>query len=134
MIAARKSAGSRKRSDRNMLRSSLGAHGIPRGCDLVADAPHGDDRRGVAELAANLPDMHVDGPRVAGERVAPHPLQELVAGQHDAPMVEELPEQVELLGRQLDLLLTDVNFAPAGIHLEVAVANLGALRVAALGC
>src|SRR5690349_340919 len=123
-IAARNRAGSRKRSDRNTPPSSLGAHRIPCGCDLVPDAPHGDDRRGVPELAPDLPDVNVDGPGVAGERVTPDPLQELVASQHDAAMVEKLPEQVELLRRQLDLLVADVDLAPAGINVQVAVADL----------
>src|SRR5437762_5057144 len=131
-IAARNSAGSRKRSDRNTRATSSGAHRIPCGCDLVPHAPHGDDRRGVPELAPDLPDVDVDGPGVAGERVAPDPFEQLVAGQDDAAMVEELPEQVELLRRQLDLLVADVDLAPAGIDVEVAVANLGGLRISAL--
>src|SRR5262245_10508835 len=133
-IAARNRAGSRKRSDRNTaLLRSLGADRIPRGCDLVPHPPHGDDRRGIPEFAPDLPDMDVDGPGVPGERVAPDPLEQLIAGEDDATMVEELPEQVELLRRQLDLLIPDVDLAPAGVDVEVAVANLGRLRVASLG-
>ena len=107
-MPARKSAGSRKRSDREH------APGVPRrapvlcassrGRDLVADAPDGDDRRGVAELAAQLAHVHVDRARVAGEGVAPDALEQLVARQHEAAVVEQLPEQVELLRRELDLL------------------------------
>src|SRR6185437_16999960 len=81
---------------------------VPRGRDLVADPPDGDDRRGVAELAAELAHVDVDRARVAGERVAPDPLQQLVARQHEAVVVEQLPEQVELLRRQLDLLACDL--------------------------
>src|SRR3954452_15925698 len=105
-IPSRKSAGSWKRSDRSI--GGLGRLGadrrVPRGRDLVADPPDGDDRRGVAQLAAELANVHVDRPRVAGEGVAPDALQQLVARQHQAVVVEQLPEQVELLRRELDLL------------------------------
>ena len=55
--------------------------------------------------------MHVDRARVAGEGVAPDALEQLVAREDEAPVVEQLPEEVELLRRQLDLLLTDADFA-----------------------
>ena len=76
--------------------------------------------------------MDVHGTRVAGERVAPDALEQLVAGQHEPAMVEQLPEEVELLRRELDLLLADVHLPPAGVDREVAVADDGALRQAAL--
>ena len=47
-------------------------------------------------------------------------------------MVEELPEEVELLRRQLDLVLADVDFAAARVDLQVAVLELSALQVPAL--
>src|SRR3954469_1215183 len=110
-MPARKSSGSRTRSDEKtagMATGVLGCAGVPLrlagGADLVADAPHGNDRRGVAELAAELPDVDVDRARVAGEGVAPDALEQLVARQDEPAVVEELPEQVELLGRELHLL------------------------------
>src|SRR5918996_3139280 len=103
---ARKRAGRRKRSERNTS-ASLGADRVFRGVlgrsGLVPNAPHGDDRRGVPELPPELTDVDVDGSRVAREGVAPDPLEQLVAGEHEAVVVEELPEQVELLRRQLDV-------------------------------
>ena len=90
--------------------------------NLVADAPDGDDRAGVAELSPELADVDVDGTGVAGERVSPHPLEELVAGEDEAAVVEELPEQVELLRCELDLGAGDLRFPPAGVDREVAVA------------
>ena len=45
-------------------------------------------------------------------------------------MVEELPEQVELLRRELEVLLTDAGLATARIDLEVAVLDHGAFEVA----
>src|ERR1044071_362070 len=104
--ASRKRAGSWKRSDRSIAASArLGAHGrVPRGSDLVPDPPDRDDRGGLAELAAELAHVDVDRARVAGERVAPDALEQLVARQDETLVVEQLPEQVELLGRQLHFL------------------------------
>src|SRR5919201_278276 len=132
MIAARKSAGSWKRSERNTALSSLSVHRVPRGRNLVADTPDGDDRRSIPELAPQLPDVDVDGARVAGEGVAPDALQQLVAREDEAAMVEQLPEQVELLRRELDLLLPDLHLAPACVDDEVAVLELRALAGGAL--
>src|SRR4051794_28869435 len=104
MIPARNTTGSRTRSEpragisdapqllvrRFLLR-------VLRRRDLVADAPHGDDRRRVTELPPQLADMDVDGASVPRERVAPHALEELVARQHEPTVIQELPQQVELL-------------------------------------
>src|SRR5262249_31004283 len=110
-IPSRKIAGSLKRSEfseRNMLppgyargrieRRCSGRDGrrVARGADLVADAPHRHDRRRVAELPPQLPDVNVDRAGVAGERVPPDALEQLVAGEHEPAVVEQLPEQVEL--------------------------------------
>src|SRR5919199_1252699 len=89
--------------------------------DLVPDAPHGGDRAALAELAAKLPHVHVDRPRVACERVPPDPLEQLVARQHEAAVVEQLPEQVELLRRELDVLALHGHLAAAGVDAQVAV-------------
>src|ERR671914_1664792 len=94
-IPARNTAGSRKRSERNTARKRsfvLGAHRVPGGSDLVAHAPHGHDRRGVAQLAAQLPDVHVHRPRVAGEGIAPDALEQLVSREHEPLVIEQLPE------------------------------------------
>src|SRR5438128_261512 len=115
---ARKSAGSRNRSDRNML--VLLVPRFPRGSYLVADSPHGHDRRGVAELAAQLPHVDVDGAGVAGERIAPDALEQLVAREHESAVVEQLPEEVELLRGELDLLVADTHLATTGVDREVA--------------
>src|SRR6185295_18371177 len=96
------------------------------------DTPDRDDRRGVAELPAQLADVHVHRSRVAGEGVAPHALEQLVARQHEALVVEQLPEEVELLRGELDLVLADEHLAAARVDLEVAVLELRALLLAAL--
>jgi hypothetical protein len=48
-------------------------------------------------------------------------------------VVEQLPEQVELLRRQLDLLVADVNLTAAGVDEQLPVAELLALDLPALG-
>src|SRR5438309_12089563 len=105
-MPSRNSAGSRKRSDLSIgaYTVALGTDRVPRGADLVADAPHGHDRRGLAELAAQLPHVDVYGSRVPGEGVPPDSLEQLVACQDETAVVEELPQQVELFRRKLDLL------------------------------
>src|SRR3954471_6163531 len=118
-MPSRNSAGSRKRSELNT--SDLLGGGGGRGAGLVADPPHGDDRRRVAELPPQLAHVDVDGAGVARERVAPDPLEQLVACEDEALVVEELPEEVELLGRQPDLLLPDVALPSAGVEHELAV-------------
>src|SRR5207248_2644788 len=74
----------------------------------------------------------VDGAGVSGERVAPDALEQLVACEHEPAMIEELPEQVELLRRELDLFLADAHFAPTGVDMEVAVLDRLALEIAAV--
>src|SRR3990172_7799561 len=101
-------------------------------CRLVADAPDRHDRGGVAELAPELTDVDVHGPRVAGERVAPHALEQLVTGQHEPLVVEELPEEVELLRGELHLHPVDRDLAAAGVDAEQAVLDHLALELAPL--
>ena len=50
----------------------------------VADAPHRGEGKGVAELLAQLADVHVDGALVAVPVVAPHAVEELAAAEGDA--------------------------------------------------
>src|SRR4051794_271589 len=89
--------------------------------DLVPDAPNGGHGTAVAELAAELPHVHVHGPRIPGERVSPYTLEELVARQHESAMVEELPEEIELLGGELHGLAADGHLAAPGVDAQVAV-------------
>ena len=67
--------------------------------------------------------MHVDGPAVAQEGVAPYLLEQLLAAQHQAPGLDERGEQVELLGREGHLVtihehLARSHFDPQAVHLE----------------
>ena len=100
--------------------------------DLVAHAPNRDDRRGILELAAQLAYVHVDRARIAGKGVAPHAFEQLIARQDETAMVEQLPQQIELLRRKLDLLLADVYLTPPCVDVQVAVLDRLVLALAAL--
>src|SRR5262245_12740495 len=93
--------------------------GVPLGRDLVADAPDRHDRRGVAELAPDLTHVDVHGSRVTGECVAPYALEQLVARENESAVVEQLPQEVELLRRELDLLVADVHLPAARVDDEL---------------
>src|SRR4051795_7058626 len=135
---ARNSRGRRTRSDEKRagtaspLRRRDFLLRVARVRDLVADAPDGHDRRGIAELAAQLPDVDVHRSRVTCERVAPDALEQLVAGQHEPAVVEQLPEEVELLRRELDLLAGDEHLPPPDVDLEVPVPDLLRLHLSPL--
>src|SRR2546421_2034430 len=134
-MPSRNTAGSRKRSDLSIgaYTVALGADRVPRGADLVADAPHGHDRRGLAELAAQLPHVDVHRAGVTGERVAPDALEQLVARQDEPTVVEQLPEEIELLRRELHLRLPHAYLTPPCVDGEVAVAEHLALDLAPFG-
>src|SRR5690606_22124724 len=74
----------------------------PLGGDLVARAPDGLDRAGVAQLAPQLAHVDVDRAGVAEEGEAPDPLEQLLAGEDQAPVLDQRDQQVELLGGQRD--------------------------------
>src|SRR5664279_348789 len=106
----------RKSATSRVLRDRRGIVG-----NLVADTPDGHDRARVADLAPELAHMHVHRARVARERVAPHPLEQLVAREHEAAVIEQLPEEIELLRRQLDRIAVDGELAPARVDRDRAV-------------
>src|SRR5579884_1283200 len=133
-IPPRKISGRRTRSDENTpLRLRRGGVFLRLAdrCDLVADTPDRHDRRRIPKLAPQLPDVHVDRARVARERIAPDALEQLVARQHEPAVVEQLPEQVELLRRELDFPVAHVGLVPARVDAQVAVDDhLGLVCVA----
>src|SRR3954453_715438 len=100
--------------------------------DLVPDAPDGGNRALVTELAAELAHMHVHGARVPRKRVTPDALEQLIAGQHQAAVIEQLPQQVELLWSELHLVAADCDLASPGVDLDGAVFHHGLGRPAAL--
>src|SRR6476619_3978282 len=134
-MPSRKSAGNRKRSELNIrtYKVSLGLDRIACGPDLVADPPHGHDRRGLAELTPELANVDVDGAGVARECVTPDSLEELVARKHQPAVVEQLPQEIELLGSELDLGVSDLDLTAAGVDVEVAMLKRRALAFLAVG-
>src|ERR1700688_359549 len=70
--------------------------------ELVPGPAHGTNGLRVAELAAQLRDVDVHRPRAARVRHPPDEVEQPLAGEHDAGMLEEAREQVELLARQVD--------------------------------
>src|SRR6476660_8638499 len=123
-IPARKTSGRRTRSDPMTLGLRRFLACILRGRDLVAHAPHGDDRRRIAELPPELTHMDVDRARVSREGVTPDALEQLIPRQHETAMVEQLPQEIELLRSQLNLVLADAHFAPARVDFQVPVRDL----------
>src|SRR5262245_57585330 len=77
-----------------------------RGTGGVPDSAHGVDQAGLARLlrlAAQVADVHVERLRGRLEVEAPDALVDLVAREHDARVVEQQLEQVELGLRELEL-------------------------------
>src|SRR6478736_1324336 len=75
--------------------------------ELVARAAHRPDPLRIAELAPQLRDVHVDGPGAARIRHAPDEIEQALAREDDARMLEEAGEEVELLARELDQCAAD---------------------------
>src|SRR6266536_1069390 len=98
--------------------------------DLVAHTPYGGNRAVVAELAPELAHVNVHCAGVAREGVAPHPLEQLVAREHEAAVVEQLPQEVELLGGELDVVARHRHLAAAGVDAQLAVLHRRFLRLA----
>src|SRR5581483_8162957 len=117
---------------KSLVRRLTMAVRLRRGEELVAGSSHGADRLGSAELAPELCDVDVDRARAAGVRHAPYEVEQPLPREHDAGMLEEAREQVELLRRQLDRVAVDGDVArvateddrPHGEQL-VRIARLG---------
>src|SRR3954453_13098184 len=81
---------------------------LPLVAEAVAHSPHREDVLGLLgvalELLAQVPDVHVDGARVAIGRVSPDPGQQLVATEHPAGVPGEGAEDLELHEGQAHLL------------------------------
>src|SRR5437763_5146648 len=65
--------------------------------ELVAGATHRPDPVGVAELAPQLRDVHVDGAGASRVRHPPDEIEQPLAREDDAGMLEEAGQKVELL-------------------------------------
>src|SRR6266550_6067900 len=75
--------------------------------ELVARATHRPDPVRIPELAPQLRDVHVYGPGAARIRHAPDEIEQALAREDDARMLEEAGEEVELLARELDQRTAD---------------------------
>ena len=73
--------------------------------ELVTKLFHGHERIDQhRQLFPEPPDVDVNGARAAGVPVAPDVAEQQIPREDAAAMLEEVLEQQELLGRQLDLL------------------------------
>src|SRR4051812_46479584 len=89
--------GSRRRTRREFSRACVLALD-----GLVPGAPHGADQLRRPELAAQLRDVDVHGARPARVGEAPHLVEQALARENDAGVLDERDEEIELLRRQLD--------------------------------
>ena len=76
----------------------------------------------VLDLLPQPADVHVDQPFVA-ELVAPHPLQQLLAGQHPAGVLGQLAEQPELGAGHRHRLAAQPHLAGLRADLQIAEAQ-----------
>src|SRR6266511_981814 len=99
------------------------------GAHAVADATHGlHEARApwvVAELAAQVGDVHLDQVVVADPLGPPHPLEQPLAAPHQPRVLGERVEQVELQAGQLDRLAGEADLPGGRVDQEVAEAPRG---------
>jgi hypothetical protein len=79
----------------------------------------------VAQLGAELADVDVDGAGVGGERVAPDPFQDLVAGEDQAPVADQVAEQLELTGGELHRAALEDDLVAGRVDGEAAQVERG---------
>src|SRR5205807_1660606 len=83
------------------------------GAVAVAEAAHRLDRRAVGlhrfQLAAEVADVELHLVAADAVRVAPHELEELLAGENELRVADERGEQAELERRELHLAVGDGN-------------------------
>src|SRR5580658_5177530 len=84
----------------------------------VPDAPDRRQRQGRAQLLAELADVDVHGPLVAVPPGAPHPVQQLLAGEGQARVGRQELEEVELPGRQGDDGAAHPGLPPGQVDLD----------------
>ena len=79
-----------------------------------------DQRRIEAvDLLAQVADVGLDDVGIAVEVVVPHVVEDLALGQDPAGVLEQVPQQVELGGRQLDERALAPDLVGLVVHLEV---------------
>ena len=102
--------------------------------EAVADAAHGEEELGLLrvalELLAQVPDVDVDGARVAVLGVAPDVLEQRLAGEHPAGRAGERAEDLELDVGDPDLLAGQGDEAAVEVDRQVAVDDRAGCRAA----
>src|ERR1700682_1225064 len=94
--------------------------------DAVPDAPDGLDQLVllIAKLLAKVPDVDLDIVGVAEEVIAPHLVENAVAGQDLVGMHHQQPQQVELASRELDRASIPAHLPSRLAHGEVLYLEL----------
>src|SRR5699024_9279283 len=92
------------------------------GAQHVADAALGVDHRLTdhVHLAAQVRDVGLDDPHLAGPVVVPHVVQDLGLGDHAAGVQHQVPQQLELGGGQLDVHVPAVHLVGVLVQAQVA--------------
>ncbi len=103
------------------------------GAQHVAEAAHGPEQPGLGavELAPQVADVRLDDVVLAVEVVLPDVVEDLLLRQDALGVEQEVAQQPELGGRQLDLVVAAPDLVAVLVHLEVAVAEAGVGAVAA---
>jgi hypothetical protein len=74
-------------------------------------------------LAPQVPDVDVEGVRRRSEAVTPHPIEDHVAGEHEALVAEEQLEQFELEPGECDRAIAAAHLPRPGVEDEIAMAQ-----------
>src|SRR4051794_29155885 len=111
-----------RRATRAMVRRPRNDMSVVVEPERVPGSPDGaDQRRPVAvELAAQVAHQRLHDIRVRLGVVGPHRRQDLRLGEDAAGVEQEVPQQVELSGRQVDRLAGPEHLVVLGVELEVA--------------
>src|SRR5690349_23661886 len=89
----------------------------------ITGAAHGLELRHAEraiDLVAQVADVDVDDVRAVLVVVVPRVLEQLVAGEHLARVAHERLQELELLGRQVHLVVAAPDPAGSGVELQVA--------------
>src|SRR5947207_9319046 len=113
----------RERWERSWSTRRFGAGGQPQ---AVAHPPHRLDQRRLAgvDLLAEVADVGLEHAGVAGERVVPDRLEDLLPGEHAPGVGEEVVEEAVLGGRQLDQPAGPPDVAGLRVEDDVVVRQL----------
>src|SRR5262245_11697271 len=101
----------------------------------VPDPAHGVDQRraGTVDLAAQVVDVRLDDASIATEVVVPDPVEDLRLADHPPRVGEQVAQQVELGGGQVDELAAAAHLVGVLVHLQVGVAQDTAVGQERLG-